>query len=69
MSLEDLRNGTALQIPDINLPVFASADNIFPVNNARGNTISAICMAGVCLDASRGVIVPKADSRVLCRGQ
>lgn len=54
MTLKDLQNLPRLQIPDINLGIFASAHNKFPSRNAKAGeqAVRIVGMAYVGFDTS-----------------
>ena len=54
VTFESLDYLATLEIPNVNLGVFASANNIFAPCRAetRRNAIGTVCMSNVCLDAA-----------------
>jgi hypothetical protein len=67
MSLQRLYDFPTLQVPDEDLPVLTSTDDVLAAccDEGRGKTIRPVYMPSISLLASRCVVVPQADSRVL----
>ena len=70
MPLEHLYDLPGLQIPEIDLAVFAPTDDVLPTRDEIDeNRVRAICVALVCLHAARCLGVPKAYGGILCGSQ
>jgi len=71
MTFQPLNDLTRLQIPQVDLVIFASANNPFPgprYTEAGEDTVGGICMPRVCLKYARRMEVPKADGVVKSAG-
>ena len=64
MTLEDLKNLSALQMPNIDFGIFTPADDIIASETSR-NAISPIGMPDVSLHTTRRVVIPQSNSGVL----
>ena len=66
MTVQHLSDLPTLEIPDVNLVVFAPADYVFTVGGeARWDAVRSVGMANVSFEALRVAVIPEADCRVL----
>lgn len=66
MTLQDLDNFPRLEVPEVYLRVLAAAHDMFPARREiREDTVRAIGVARVGLNAARYVGIPQANCRVL----
>jgi len=60
MPLQDLNDFSRLQIPDVNLVVFATGNDPLPTRDTKTgrNAVFGIRMTCVCFEAARSLIIP-----------
>lgn len=74
MTIENLNDFTGLQVPDVDLVILAPRDYVFRRTMSFWQKASVDCKSliqvpGICLDASRRLVIPKSYGRILRRRQ
>ena len=71
MSLQHLDDLARLEVPQVDLVVLAARDDPLPAGDteARRDAELLVDVAGVGLQAARGVVVPQPDGAVVGRGE
>ena len=70
MALQHLHDFSCLQVPYVNLHVFATTHNVLAARSEIGRyAVGSVSVTSVRFDTFRRLRFPKADGRILCTRQ